>query len=113
MVEDGVIEDVPDATGNGGVREDKTQFVNVTVHLTYVALVVSLAALVIDDEQSAVGAAYDAVRPQILDAVLVPKRSGCRCDGPLTINLVIGVEPSGDRAAQVKNGTADVSLDIL
>ena len=63
---------VPDAAGDGGVGEDAAEPVDIAVEFAEVLFVVAFAALVIDDEDLAVGAADDAVGSQVFDAVIIP-----------------------------------------
>ena len=113
FIEDEVVGDVPDAAGDGHTWEDETEFADVLLHLAAVGLVATLATLVVNDEHRAVGAANDAVRAQVLKAVLVPQRCGCRGDGALTVDFVGRVEPSGDTASWIHDVTTDVGVDIL
>ena len=60
LIEDEVVGDVPEAADDGGAGEDGAEFGHVAVQLAQVALVVALAALVVDDDDRAVGTADDA-----------------------------------------------------
>ena len=70
FIEDEVVGDVPNAASDGCIWIDGAQFGNVLAYLIAVLLVAALAALVVDDEQGAVGAADDAVGAQVLDAIV-------------------------------------------
>ena len=111
--EDEVVGDVPDAAGDGGIGEDEAEFVDVTLNLAAVLLVTALAALVIDDEHGAVGAAHDAVGAQVLDSVVVPQRCGGHGDGALAIDFVSRIKPGGDTASLVHDGTADMGVEAI
>ena len=115
FVEDEVAGGVPEASGDGGAWEDGAQLVDVFLQLGQVILIVAPATLVVDDEDSAVRAAHDAVGTQVLDAVglvnsllalhlgigLLLFRVHSTGDGALAIDTVGGVEPGGDRAGGV------------
>ena len=70
FIEDEVVSDVPNAASDGCIGIDGAQFGHVLPYLAAVLLVAALTALVVDDEQGAVGAADDAVGAQVLDAVV-------------------------------------------
>ena len=105
--------DVPDAAGDGGVGEDEAEFVDVALDLAAVLLVAALAALVVDNEHGAVGAAHDAVGAQVLDAIVIPQRCGGHGDGTLTIYFVSRVKPCSDTACLVHDGTADMGVKVV
>lgn len=104
--------DVPEAAGDGGGGEDETQFVDVALELAEIVAVVALAALVVDDEDGAVGAADDAVGAAVLDVVI---RGGIADvgDGAFAIDLVGRVEPSSHTGSRVEDGATDVLVDIV
>ena len=54
--EDEFVGDVPDAAGDGGIGEYEVEFVDVALDLAAVLLVATFAALVVDDEHSAIWA---------------------------------------------------------
>ena len=93
-----------------GCHAHVTQLVDVALHFVAIALVFALAALVVDDQQAAVGTAHNAVGTQVLDSVLGLFR-GCG-DRTLAIHFVGGVKPYSDTALRVHDGAAHVFIDI-
>ena len=92
-IQDMIVEDVPDVAMDWSAGEDAAEFFHIAVQLAPVALVVALAALVVDDEDVAVGAANDAVGTQGADFLhhhlIVADDPDIRLDGSDKLHKII------------------------
>ena len=112
VVENKVKGGVPETSHDRCIRENGTYISHVLVQLVQVFPVITLATLVVDDDNLPVGTADDAVGTHVLDTVLGPDAVTQRGDCALAIHLVGGVKPYSDAAQWVHDGSAHVFIDI-